>query len=165
MYRHYREHNDWNNEHVESIEADCEVVEAESKDDLGQVCADYRGIIRQGLADVDRQLPSDVEYQVVSSVCFDDCDDAEDDAGDPENLISELVSTSEILIEHVHDREENHRVRRLIVDVSNQKSPVYLVVDLRNAVEGRVAGWCGHIGGVGCCGWAVPEDRLEMEEQ
>src|SRR5215470_114137 len=110
MNRHYCEHYDWNDENVERIESEGKIVEGESENYLGKVCANDRAVEREGLSNVNRQLSSYVENQIISGIRFDDCYDSNNDAGDPEHLIPQLVSASEILVEHVHHRKQDHGV-------------------------------------------------------
>src|SRR6266480_6782709 len=129
MNGHYRQHYYWDYENVKRVEPDCQIVETKTEDYLCKVRTQDGSIIRKRLPDVNRQLSSDIEDQVVPSVGLDYRDDAENNSGDPENLIAELVSAREVLVEHVHDGKKHHGVGRLIVNVPDQESPVHLIVD------------------------------------
>src|SRR5260370_20307668 len=119
MDGHYCQHNYWDYENVERVEADCQVVETKTENYLCKVRTQDWSVIRQSLPYVDGQLSSDVEYQIISSVGLDYRDDAENNSGDPENLVAEFVSSSEVLVEHVHDGKKNHGVGGLVVNVSD----------------------------------------------
>ena len=129
MHRHYGKHDYWNYEHVERVKPDRQVVEAEAEDYVCKICANHRRIVCQCLSDVDRQLSADVEDEIIPSVRLDYGYYTENYPGDPEHLVSELVSTSKVLVEHVHYGKQYHGVGSLIVNVPNQKSPVHLIVD------------------------------------
>ena len=117
MNGHYRQHYYWDYENVERVEPDCQVVETKTEDYLCKVGTQDWSVIRKGLPDVDCQLSADVEDQVISGIRLDYRDDAENNPGDPENLVTELVSAREVLIEHVHDGKKNHSVGGLVVNV------------------------------------------------
>jgi len=117
MDRHYGQHYYWNNENVKSVEPDCQVVETKTENYLCKVRTQDWGVIRKGLPDVNCQLSSDVEDQVIASVSLDNRDNAENNSSDPENLIAELVSARKVLIEHVHDSKKHHGVGCLVVNV------------------------------------------------
>src|SRR5207253_9914810 len=103
MNGHYRQHYYWDYENVERVEPDCQVVETKTEDYLCKVGTQDWSVIRKGLPYVDCQLSADVEDQVISGICLDHRDDAETNSGDAENLVTELVSAREVLIEHVLD--------------------------------------------------------------
>ena len=128
MNGHYRQHYYWDYENVERVEPDCQVVETKTEDYLCKVGTQDWSVIRKGLPDVDCQLSADVEDQVISGIRLDYRDDAENNPGDPENLVTELVSAREVLIEHVHDGKKHHGVGCLVVNVPDQESPVHLIV-------------------------------------
>src|SRR5437867_1324028 len=117
MDRHYGQHYYRDYENVKRVEPDCQIVETKTEDYLCKVRTQDGSIIRKRLPDVNRQLSSDIEDQVVPSVGLDYRDDAENNSGDPENLIAELVSAREVLVEHVHNGEKDHSVRGLIVNI------------------------------------------------
>src|SRR5437016_12364678 len=100
MNGHYRQHYYWDYENVERVEPDCQVVETKTEDYLCKVRTQDRSVICKRLPYVNGQLSSDVEDQVIPSVGFDYRDDAENNPSDPENLVAELVSAREVLVEH-----------------------------------------------------------------
>ena len=128
MDGHYCQHYYWDYENVERVKPDCQVVETEPEDYLRKVRTQDWSVIRKRLPNVNGQLPSDVEDQVIASVRLDYRDDTENNSGDPENLVAELVSASKVLVEHVHDSKKHHSVGCLVVNVPDQESPVYLIV-------------------------------------
>src|SRR5207302_8719918 len=128
MNGHYRQHYYWDYENVERVEPDCQVVETKTEDYLSKVRSQHWGVIRKRLPYVNGQLSSDVEDQVIASIRLDYRDDAENNSGNPENLVSEFVSAREVLVEHVHDGKEDHGVGGLVVNVPYQKSPIHLIV-------------------------------------
>src|SRR5882672_7824637 len=163
MDGHYCQHDYWDYEDVKRVKPDCQVVKAEAEDYLSKVRTQDWSVIRQRLPYVDGQLSSDVKDQVVASVRFNYRHDAENNSGDPENLVSQLVSASEVLVEHVHDSEKDHGVGGLVVNVPDEESPVYLIVYRRYTVERRIACRSWHIRCVSCCRRAVSKDWLEMK--
>src|SRR5207253_3568951 len=106
MNGHYRQHYYWDYENVERVEPDCQVVETKTEDYLCKVGTQDWSVIRKGLPDVDCQLSADVEYQVISGIRFDYRDDAENNRGDQENLVTEHGSASEVLLGEVHEGTE-----------------------------------------------------------
>src|SRR5437660_10485481 len=106
MNGHYRQHYYWDYENVERVEPDCQVVETKTEDYLCKVGTQDWSVIRKGLPDVDCQLSADVEDQVISGIRLDYRYDAENNPGDPENIVTELVAGREVMIEHVRERTE-----------------------------------------------------------
>src|SRR6266436_2942 len=117
MDRHYCQHYYWDYENVERVEPDCQVVETKTENYLCKVCTQDWSVICQRLPDVNGQLSSDVEDQIISSVGLNYRDNAENNSGHPENLIAELVSAREVLVEHVHDGKKDHGVGGLVVNI------------------------------------------------
>src|SRR6266849_3674461 len=155
MDGHYSQHYYRNYENVERIKSDCQVVEAETEDYLCKVRSQDWSVIGQRLPYVYGQLSSDVEDQVISSVGLDYRDDAENNSGDPENLVSELVSAREVLVENVHHGEKDHRVGGLVVDVSDEEPPIDLIVNRCYTVESGIACRSRHIRCIGGGGRAI----------
>src|SRR5437660_9584411 len=127
MNGHYRQHYYWDYENVKRVEPDCQVVETKTEDYLCKVGTQDWSVIRKGLPDVDCQLSADVEDQVISGIRLEYRDDAENNPGDPENLVTELVSAREVLIEHVHDGKEHDCFGWLVVNVTDYESLCHLI--------------------------------------
>src|SRR5712692_7763291 len=136
---HYCQHDYRYDEDMEGVESNRKVVEAKTEYYSGEVRPYYWTVKGESLSNVDGELSSNVEDQVVTGVGFDHGDDAEDNSCHPEDLVSELVSSPKILVEHVHYRQENHRVGGVVVDVPDDRSPGHIAIDRLDAVVGLIA--------------------------
>ena len=96
-------------------------------------------------------MPSDVEDEVVSRVGFYYGDDPEDDSSYPEYFVAKLVSAGEVLVEHMHYCEENHRIGRVVVYVPNDVPVAHIIVYGGDTVERDIAGGRDALGAVAEC--------------